>query len=207
MKALILDLGGVVVDIDIEAFFSALKAVDNSADRNFFTIDKQNTLCHDFETGKLTEKAFLEGFANTSTANTPKDTLKKVWCQMIKGITKETLDTIKLLRKQRKLFALSNTNIIHADFINQHLQEKHAITSLNDLFDDVYLSYESGFRKPDTASFHTAINKFNLAAKDAIFIDDIQENLEAAKTIGLETRLKKREETLKQFLLKEKLIT
>lgn len=79
------------------------------------------------------------------------------------------------LKKNHKLVLLSNTSAPHFD----HLHKTYPILKL---FDDKILSYEVGFRKPDANIYKLALQK---AEGKAIYIDDLEENVQGAKDSGL----------------------
>lgn len=51
--------------------------------------------------------------------------------------------------------------------------------------DGYVLSYEEQLIKPDPAIFRLILKKYGLAASECIFIDDIEENILAAKALGI----------------------
>ena len=54
---------------------------------------------------------------------------------------------------------------------------------------DVIVSGEVGLAKPDADIFRYALERFGLEADDTVMIDDTQENLDSASTVGLGTIL------------------
>lgn len=54
-----------------------------------------------------------------------------------------------------------------------------------DAFDDLIFSAEVGLAKPDWRIYHLALARLHVQPAEAIFIDDVQENVEAAQAIGL----------------------
>lgn len=54
-----------------------------------------------------------------------------------------------------------------------------------DLFDVAVISAEVGFMKPDPRIYHLVIEKIGITPKEAIFIDDVQVNIDAANKVGI----------------------
>lgn len=52
-------------------------------------------------------------------------------------------------------------------------------------FDNIYLSHVLGVSKPELEFWRIILEKENYEAKDAIFIDDFPDNIEAANSIGI----------------------
>ncbi|MGP3955387.1 HAD family hydrolase [Nonomuraea sp. 3N208] len=53
------------------------------------------------------------------------------------------------------------------------------------LFDAVVISGEIGMRKPEPRIFHYALDQVGLAGEECVFIDDIEANIVAARTLGM----------------------
>ena len=52
-------------------------------------------------------------------------------------------------------------------------------------FDSLVWSYQLGIAKPDPAIYHHALDKLGTAAGETLFLDDKQENIEAARQLGI----------------------
>ena len=95
------------------------------------------------------------------------------------AIDEELLSYAATLRKDFQLGLLSNA-WMHA---RQYLLKNY---SFLDIFDIAIFSAEVGFRKPDVRIFHLILEHLGVSAKEAVFIDDFQENVESAKSLGFE---------------------
>ena len=58
-----------------------------------------------------------------------------------------------------------------------------------DVFDQVTFSYELGTIKPEAAIYHHALRELDVAAGEALFLDDRLENVEGARAAGLQAEL------------------
>lgn len=47
------------------------------------------------------------------------------------------------------------------------------------------LSYQHKLAKPDPAIYHLILSRYCLNAKECVFIDDVQENIDAAEAVGI----------------------
>lgn len=81
-------------------------------------------------------------------------------------------------RPEVTVAVISNTNAAHVLWLDEHLPELRA-------FDLVMMSNEVGLIKPDPAIFETALDLLDVAPSQAIFIDDIAENVAAARVLGM----------------------
>ena len=56
---------------------------------------------------------------------------------------------------------------------------------IDDAFDDLVISAEVGLVKPDPAIYKLALERLNVEADRAVFVDDFTKNIAAAKDIGI----------------------
>ncbi|MDP1714936.1 MAG: HAD family phosphatase [Anaerolineales bacterium] len=54
-----------------------------------------------------------------------------------------------------------------------------------ELFDTVIISAEAGMMKPDTGIYQIALEQAGVKAEQAVFVDDIQANIDASEKIGM----------------------
>lgn len=80
-----------------------------------------------------------------------------------------------------KLYVLSNVSI---GFANTY-REVPWIRALFDNFDGIILSGTIGIAKPGKEIFEYMLDKFNLQARECLFIDDNAKNIETAKALGI----------------------
>ena len=79
----------------------------------------------------------------------------------------------------RERHILSNTNAIHWDWIRARHSE------LLSRFDRHWVSHEMGLEKPDPAIYEQVLRATGRPPEVHLFIDDIGENVEAAKSVGM----------------------
>lgn len=90
---------------------------------------------------------------------------------------------VELLHSVAKRFAtaiLSNTNAMHWE--RQDIRDR-----ILPAVDHAFLSYETGFVKPDPAAFEQVATRYNYAAEKILFIDDNPLNTAAAARYGMQT--------------------
>jgi HAD superfamily hydrolase (TIGR01509 family) len=89
------------------------------------------------------------------------------------------LKFLKDLRKRKsvKLYAMSN--VAKEDFWDLEAQMDST------LFDRVFTSAEAGMRKPGEEFYRHVLKEINLEPADLIFVDDKEENVAAAESLGI----------------------
>jgi len=91
----------------------------------------------------------------------------------------DLLDYIRTLRPQYKVGLLSNA----WDDLRQTM---HNRWNIDGLFDELIISAEVGLVKPDPRVFQLAVGRLKIEPAQALFIDDMSVNVEAARQEGLE---------------------
>jgi len=90
---------------------------------------------------------------------------------------------VQLIDFARSLHAAVKTGIISNAWPNARADVKRWVNG--DTFDDLIFSAEVGLAKPDRRIYELALDRLRVQPTEAIFIDDVQTNVEAAQAIGL----------------------
>lgn len=85
---------------------------------------------------------------------------------------------VRGLRLRRKTALLSNA----LSNLRTYLAEEWKIS---DAFDLIVISAEVGMLKPDPAIYQLALDRLGVVAAEAVFVDDVPANVEAAVQIGI----------------------
>ena len=84
----------------------------------------------------------------------------------------------ELKNRKYKLYLLSNKKELHYRYIANKF-------SIVEEFDEHCLSYKFVYMKPDSKIFQAVLKKSKLPANNHIYIDDKEEYVNAAKSIGM----------------------
>jgi glucose-1-phosphatase len=88
------------------------------------------------------------------------------------------------LSRHYRLFLFSNTNIIHY----QHFAFRvPRVGDIAKLFHYTYYSHQIGLAKPHISSFEHVLAHGKMQANETLFLDDLPENVEGAKAVGMKT--------------------
>ena len=105
-------------------------------------------------------------------------------------MNEELINTIKDLKKINYKIALLSNNSIE-------LRQKLTENGIIDIFNEIIISAEVGFQKPQPEIFEILFNKLGVNADEVIFIDDTSRSLENADKIGYTPILFKDNKSLK----------
>ena len=182
IKNIILDLGGVLINLDYDKVNDELGKLGLA---NAFTKSNQIDLFDNYEEGKINEKTFLNRFNQLAAVDHSHNKIIQAWNSILLDFPADRLTMINQLRDKYKVFLYSNTNFTHIKAVNSILQREHSLENLNGYFDKVYLSHELGIRKPKPQGFKHILKTNNLVPKETLFIDDSPQHIEGAKQAGI----------------------
>ena len=182
IKNIILDLGGVLINLDYNKLNERLGILGLS---NTFSKSEQIELFDKLEEGKISEKDFIRAFNRLTEANHNRQTIINAWNSILLDFPIERLELLKHLGQKYRLFLFSNTNSIHIREVYNIINRACGIKNLNHYFEKIYLSNELGIRKPKTDGFDYILKDNNLKRNETLFIDDSPQHVEGAKKAGL----------------------
>jgi putative hydrolase of the HAD superfamily len=184
-RNIILDLGGVILELDVNRTIRAFHALGFPPLQSADIILSRYPFFLEFETGEISPENFIDRVLEISGNHASTDRVLDAWNAMILGFRKETIELLLRLRREFRLFLLSNTNAIHEITYNRQLREDHGIPNLRDLFEKVYYSHELKLRKPDAQIFRFLLQDAELEAGECLYIDDTLDHIESARTLGI----------------------
>jgi FMN phosphatase YigB (HAD superfamily) len=186
-KAVLFDLGGVLIDIDYQATENAFELLGVQNFKECYTQFAQNALFDRFECGEISPQHFVNLLLPYTWPGTTPNQVVAAWNAMIGAFPSKKLELLRQLKAQQApLFLLSNTNALHMIEVMQSLK-KVSQTSLSSFFNQLFLSHEIGKRKPHPETFSWVSEQIGLAPHDILFIDDSPQHIEGAKAAGLQT--------------------
>ena len=195
VKALLFDLGGVIVDLDYKKTANAFENIGLQNAEKAYSQFNQTDLFNLFEIGHISSEEFLAEIQSEITNQVSLSEITKAWNSMIIGFQHSKLEKIKKLSEQVPCYLLSNTNEIHLSYIEQLLQEMGFKHFLN-IFESCYFSHQIGKRKPHKETFEWVLNQMNYDAQDVLFIEDSPQHIEGAKSAKLNTFYFKKDSSL-----------
>jgi putative hydrolase of the HAD superfamily len=180
-KALIFDLGNVVFNVDMNLIplsWSERSGIPYEKVKNYFETDKN---FDKFERGDLSEEQYREITNKNLGMNLSAKDFDEGLTALYLDECEDINSLLKELKKSYIIIALSNTNIIH----KRVWREKYKDTI--DQFEKIFLSHEINTRKPETEPYLIALDYLKMKPEEVIFLDDREENIEPAKTLGIKT--------------------
>ena len=186
INALIFDLGGVLVDLDILATSREFAFM---ADKSVAEVEKlagSQSFFADYETGKIDDAAFRTQVREMLKVFNSDEEIDAAWNAMIKSIKRDRLALIGKINRYYPCFVMSNTNDIHMRYVMPIADEASPSGSFQGLFKQMYFSQKLGVAKPDRAAWQPILDEHQLDPVTTLFIDDKPENIEGAARLGIQ---------------------
>lgn len=187
---IIFDLGNVLIEWNKEKILS--KICKNDLEYNLFNkFVFQSNLWIDLDNGKISLE-FLENQLIDEMGHQYQDQIHELvwnWFNYV-DLYDEVYELIKQLRKKNfQIYVLSNTSSIF------HILLDSVLSKVSSVLDGYVISCEVKMMKPQKEIYLSLVNKYQLDIKDCIFLDDLEENVEAARTLGIKAfQIKERKE-------------
>ncbi|HEV5002567.1 TPA: HAD family phosphatase [Streptococcus pneumoniae] len=187
---IIFDLGNVLIEWNKEKILS--KICKNDLEYNLFNkFVFQSNLWIDLDNGKISLE-FLENQLIDEMGHQYQDQIHELVWNLFNYVDlyDEVYELIKQLKKKNfQIYVLSNTSSIF------HILLDSVLSKVSSVLDGYVISCEVKMMKPQKEIYLSLVNKYQLDIKDCIFLDDLEENVEAARTLGIKAfQIKERKE-------------
>ena len=182
MKALLLDLGGVVIDVDPRrcfAYWAEAAGVDVAKIADRWRADAAYEA---FEIGAIGFDEYLESLSARLGISLGVDDWRGGWNALLGEPIAGVVAALPDLAARVPLYCFSNTNVVH-----QATWERRHADALTP-FRRIYVSWQLGVRKPSIAAYQRVAADIGVAPEDIVFLDDNAANVRGASAAGLVAR-------------------
>jgi HAD superfamily hydrolase (TIGR01509 family) len=175
IKWILFDLGNVLVELRTGGIERAAAAL-GSTPKRLIALFNENWMAERIAVGKLSPQEFVEQINRQfGSTITPADVVS--WFGPEVGVVyPEAPGLIASLKRRYSLAILSNTFFGHWDYFM-------AMDFARE-FDAPMASHLLGFCKPDPRAYRAALDRMGATAAETVFVDDLAENVEAARALG-----------------------
>jgi len=177
-KAIIFDLGRVLVDFDFERGFQALERFCPYDAAEIRRRIAATDLVERFETGLIEPPDFVAQLSGILGLDIDYAGFCKLWSSIFTDpLIPEAM--LEGLAARYRLVLLSNTNVIHFEMIRENYPMlRH--------FHERILSYEVHAMKPRCEIFQAALERCGCRPEECFYTDDIAAYVEAARRLGVD---------------------
>ena len=179
-KAVFLDIGGVILQIDWARPFAFAGVFDVRRRRELIAAFHGSSLFHDFEKGLIQPNQFFAGLGLLMGKTHPEKFWREAWQSLIMGELPDIRLIFDSLQGRVPVYALTNTNVVHFEYQMRRFPILKRFTK-------IIASHELEERKPDAAFFLKACQECGVEPNEALFVDDTFENVEGARRVGIKS--------------------
>jgi putative hydrolase of the HAD superfamily len=199
IKTILLDVGQVLIALDYPAALRSVMQYTRLPGEEISKRMSGNQTVLLYESGKLPTEEFYEAICRLLEMEVSLEDFKRGWGDMFAFPGPEgqciSAALFRELKRRYRVVALSNTNEMHWEYLESVFPLIHE-------FDDYALSFRVGAMKPDPLIYRAALSCAGCTAGEALFIDDLPINIEAAEELGIQGLLYRTEAQLRADLVR-----
>lgn len=185
IEAIIFDLGGVIIDVEMESPYQRLLKISPRNDQELLSELKQ--IAYEYEIGKIEDITFLSAIKKKAQIDLDLVEIENIWNQMLNYVPEYMGELLAKIKQEKRTFILSNTNPIHIREVKKRFAQSVKEYTFESLFEKIYYSHEISLHKPDQAIYDYVVKTSKLNPLRTLFIDDNYSNVIEAKKYGLQT--------------------
>ena len=181
IKNIVFDLGNVLYKIDYPYWRQRWQQLADKYEVGDMTEHRPRfrEIAHPYERGEMTSDKFLETMEKELFQGAGHDELKDTWNALLIGMVDDRHALIEQLSKKHKVYLLSNNNALHYEGCYPPFQKTEP------LFEKTYFSHLIKRRKPEPDIYEFLFEDANIRPEESIFVDDLEENAQAAEQSGM----------------------
>ncbi len=186
-SVLIFDLGGVLINYDLEADRRALAEVGLPDYFEWAHVPGLSNVCNPYLNGLMPEDEFCRRLRPFCRPDVTDDEMIYSMIAVMADLPLSRIEALLRLRSRYRLVLLSNINERTWHYAEEQFRlDGHPV---EECFDHVFLSYRLGLAKPDPAIYRHVLQSIGLQASSSLFLDDTSANVQAAEQLGIESWL------------------
>ena len=179
IKALIFDLGGVVIDYTFDRVFATWGRIYNRDPQELVQRFEWDDAFHDLERGAITPEDYIEHLAGKLNISFTGKTFDAGWNAIYLGIKPGIEELLEELKPDFRLVALTNTTAMHTPVWRQRYGSRLT------MFEKIFASNEIKARKPEPAAFTQVLDYLEAGPREVLFFDDFPPYVEGAEKLGI----------------------
>ncbi len=181
LKAILFDFGGVLYKLPdrtwMQRWQSLLNLKDEDAIMALMVSPNELELMRDVLTGKVPEEEMWAGLAKRFHIRPRLMERIRQASMSKKRLNRELANYLAGLRGRFKTVILSNAGTASRALFTD-------VFGLDQISDLMIISAEEGVAKPDQRIYQIAMDRLGIDPQEALFLDDMQENVESARRFG-----------------------
>lgn len=197
-KAIIFDMGGVLVDLDIPGGHRAYKEMGFQDVEEYLNSYHQMGVFGDFEEGRLDEDEFFSELAKHCRPDVSREQIRSAYIAILGGIPQYKIELLNRLSKEYKVYMLSNNNPFAIGYLDAQFGKYNY--KVDEIFTELFCSFRLKMQKPAREIYKYALDHIDAEPEEILFIDDSVKNVDAAKQLGIRAVLYRKGENLDELV-------
>lgn len=182
MNTLLLDLGGVIIDVDPQRCFDYWARAAGVEPARIASRWRADRSYEALEVGAIDFSEYIDGLSRRLGITLAADAWRDGWNALLGEPIDVVVDALPAVARRVPMYCFSNTNAVH-----QACWERRYADALTP-FRRIFTSWELGLRKPTVESYRGVAERIGIAPADILFLDDNADNVEGARAAGLVAR-------------------
>ena len=180
LLAVIFDIGRVLVKLDLARAIDGLSQGVSLSPAELWSAIEKDPRWHDWQEGRISPHDWHLHVIKRLGSPLKFEEFREAWNRTLDPVPLQSDDLFASIAKKHKLALLSNTDPIHVAHLESHF-------SFFRFFPRPARIYSCSVRasKPSPVVFQAALKAVKTPASQAVFIDDIPEYVQAARSLGL----------------------
>jgi len=177
INTIFFDIGGVLLKIHPERTIKQLSGFTKLSEEEIITAFPEDAH-HKYECGEILDSEFFKTVKRELpiSNNLTEEQFWEAWSLLV-GEETEVVKIMNNLTTKHPVWLLSNTN-------PYHILEEERFKLFDKITGGIY-SFEVGSRKPEEDIYFKALKIAGVTAEKSLFIDDLIENVEMAKSLNM----------------------
>lgn len=187
LKNIVIDLGGVMIDLDRDRCVRAFKSLGLSDVDSMLGLYRQEEPFLSIETGRMTVSEFYDELRRRTDGSLSDADFERAFDEFLVSLPVERLAALRRLRAAGyRTYMISNTNAVMYDgWIKRAFMQEGLRTG--DYFDGIVTSFAEGVCKPDPELFMVVLRRYGLEPSESLLLDDSEANCGSAASLGMRT--------------------
>lgn len=178
-KVFIFDIGNTLIRLDYETALAGICRLATVERDRLIELMEWGGGYHDLERGAVSFEEFHDFLRVRAGYQGGVEKFRESWCQILAAPVEGIEDLLARVRRDYRVAFLSNSNEVHADL----MRRRYSILFGRE--ERVIFSHQHGVLKPDPAIFRLACQLLDVEPAESVFIDDLFENVKAARQFGM----------------------
>lgn len=181
---IIFDFGQVIVDLNYPACLHAFQKW-GAEELKVKQLFGYTSFHKEYEKGEMHTELFIDLCNDFLETSISEPDFRAAWNLMVGDMPKRRMDFLLALKEQKQVILLSNTNEIHEEYFEEKIRQDFGVQGMAHFVHHPLYSHRIGLRKPDL-EIYEYVKQHHVAEGQALFLDDRMENVEAAKSAGID---------------------